>query len=216
MIRRALIYILQNYYPRWSPRMFKATLVATVAAAFVIPLAMVALPFIEFFNGMAAQQKGKSQMTYGRVFGLELMVERPPVDGAIPRNYETYPFAELGNDAKDAEKAGAAWLNPRPLTLENLRSGQRIFETLCIACHGRKAQGDGGATGPNRMPAPPSLHTDRARGFKDGTIYHIIMKGTGKMPSYADKISPENRWNTILYVRALQRAMNPKPGDLKR
>ena len=54
-----------------------------VALAFIIPLAMVAVPFIEFFNDMAAQPKGKTQMTYGRVYGQQLLVERLPVAGVI-------------------------------------------------------------------------------------------------------------------------------------
>ena len=215
MIRRIVTYMLDKYCPRWSPMMYKATLVAAVACGFVVPLALVATPFIEFFNGMAAQPKGKSQMTYGRVFGEDRMVERPPVEGTVPRGYLSYPFAALGNEIQDAEKAGAALANPVPLTMENLKRGQAIYEILCIVCHGKKAEADGPVTGPNGFPAPPSLHTDRARAFKDGTIYHIIMKGLGKMPSYADKISPEDRWKTIQYVRALQRAMNPRPEDLK-
>ena len=67
----------------------------------------------------------------------------------------------------------------------------------------------------SNRPAPPSLHTDQARGYRDGAIFHILTKGTEKMPGYADKLSTEDRWETIHYLRALQRAMNPSPGDLE-
>jgi len=35
------------------------------------------------------------------------------------------------------------------------------------------------------------------------------------MPGYARQVEPDDRWKTIHYVRALQRAMNPEPQDLK-
>ena len=84
MIPRTLIARLQNVYPRWSLPMYKATLVGFLLLAIFIPLGLVAIPFIEFFNGMAAQPKGKAQMTYGRRFGEELLVERPPPAGTMP------------------------------------------------------------------------------------------------------------------------------------
>ena len=34
--------------------------------------------------------------------------------------------------------------------------------------------------------------------------------GMGKMPGYSDKLTEEDRWKVIHYVRALQRAMNPR------
>jgi mono/diheme cytochrome c family protein len=33
------------------------------------------------------------------------------------------------------------------------------------------------------------------------------------MPAYAEQIEPEDRWKVVHYVRALQRARNPKPED---
>ena len=87
--------LLEKVLPRWSPTMYKATLIAFVALAFIVPLFIVALPFIEFLNGMAAQPKAKAQMTYGRVHGQESLVEREPVAGSIPRGYERYPLEGL-------------------------------------------------------------------------------------------------------------------------
>ena len=66
MNRQAVIDFLLNCYPRWSPTMYKFTLGSALVLAIAAPLGMVAIPFIEFFNGMAAQPKGKAQLTYGR------------------------------------------------------------------------------------------------------------------------------------------------------
>ncbi len=203
----------------WSPMMYKGTLGAFVILAFVVPLGMAALPFVEFFNGMAAQPKAKAQMTYGRTYdlidGRELLTERPPVEGTIPRGYVAYPFDHMAATVEDAKKVGMLWNNPLPRTGEHMLRGQALYNIYCIVCHGKQGQGDGPATGPDRFPAPPSLQTDQTRGYADGTIYHIITKGTKKMPSYADKLDPTERWQVIHYLRALQRAMNPKPEDLR-
>ncbi len=97
-----------------------------------------------------------------------------------------------------------------------MERGREVYNTYCIACHGEKGDADGSVTGPNRYPAPPSLHTDQARGYSDGTIFHILTRGMNQMPSYAWEVGPEDRWKTIHYVRARQRAMNPTPEDLRR
>jgi len=216
MIPRFIIEKLRSWQPRWSPMGYKATLVGMVSLAFVVPLALVALPFVEFFNGMAAQPKGKAQGTYGRRAGLALVVERPPVAGTIPRSYVAYPYEHLGNTIEDAREAGAQLENPLPVSRESLYRGQKAYNTYCLPCHGRQGEGDGPVTGPGRFPAPPSLHTVQARKYADGTIYHVITKGMGKMPSYRAQLEPEERWEAVHYVRALQRAMNPQPEDLER
>ena len=200
---------------RVFPLAYKGALIAVVALAFAIPLALAALPFIEFFNGMAAQPKAKAQMHYGRVFGEELRAERLPVEGTVPRGYVAYEFAHVPGTLEEAAKVGDLLDNPLPRTLVSMQQGQTLFNVHCTVCHGKLGTGDGPVTGPNRFPAPPSLHTDQARGYQDGTIFHIITQGTAKMPTYADKLDPTERWQVVHYLRALQRAQNPKPEDLE-
>ncbi len=211
---KSLADIIQAVAPKWSPTMYKATLVSFIVLAFVLPLAVVALPFVEFFNGMAAQPKAKTQMMTGRTYEQEQPVERPPVPGTMPCGYLPYAFQDVGNKIEDAKAVGEKLANPIPLNLDRLHRGRKLYDIYCITCHGKQGMGDGPVTGPDRFPAPPSLHTDQARGYKDGTIFHIITKGVEKMPSYADKIDPEDRWKVVHYLRALQRAGNPTAEDL--
>jgi mono/diheme cytochrome c family protein len=200
---------LKRSYPRWSPAAYKLTLLWPVVAAVAIPLVLAGLPFNEFLNDMAAQPKGKSQMTYGRQFGQEIVVDRSPAVGSVRTDQAPYPFDFMGNEQADALWVGRRLQNPVPLTLSNVRRGQARFNIYCIVCHGTRAEGDGSATGPNRFPAPPSLHTAQAIGYADGAIFHIITKGTGKMPAYADKLDEQDRWKVIYYLRALQLAAQP-------
>jgi mono/diheme cytochrome c family protein len=195
--------------------MYKLTLGGAIVLAIVIPLALVALPFIEFFNGMAAQPKGKAQATYGRTYGEELLVGRAPVEGTIPHGYMPYPYEQLENTLDAAKQVGEQLENPIPVTMENLQRGRELYNINCKVCHGGRGEGDGSVVGPGRFPAPPSLHTKEALEYKDGTLYHIMTKGIGQMPAYAEKLDPDQRWLVAHYVGVLQRAMAPKPEDLK-
>lgn len=197
---------------RFGPTAYRGALVAFIASAFAIPLALVATPFVEFLNGMAAQPKGLAQGQYGRVFGQAFQVEREPVRGSIPEETSAYPFE--GADHARAKLEAAIPGNPVPMTVENLRRGRVVYDTYCRPCHGDLGLGDGPVVGPNRFPAPPSLHTDGAKGFPDGRIFHLVTYGKGKMPAYGSRIPPADRWAAVGYVRVLQRALDPKPEDL--
>jgi cytochrome c5 len=115
--------------------------------------------------------------------------------------------------ATDPEGAGKALKNPLPRTMAVMNRGQKTFNTFCIVCHGPKAEGNGYVV--PRFPQPPSLHSEKVRGWTDGRIFHVITMGQNLMPGYALQISPEDRWAVIHYVRALQRAVNPTKADLE-
>jgi len=130
-----------------------------------------------------------------------------PPAGTIPRNYEPYPYKE------DPEGAGRNLKNPLPRTEEVLLAGQKTFNIYCIVCHGPKGLGDGPII--PKFPKPPSLQSEKVRNWTDGRIYHVITTGQNLMPSYASQIDPNTRWAVIHYIRALQRAENPAPGDVE-
>ncbi len=130
-----------------------------------------------------------------------------PVQGTIPRGFEPYAFA------KDPEAAGRELKNPLRRTHAVLARGQALFNTYCIVCHG--PQGEGNGTIIPKFPQPPSLQSDKVRGWPDGRIYHVVSSGQNLMPSYASQIAPADRWSIIHYVRVLQRSKNPTSEDLK-
>lgn len=135
-------------------------------------------------------------------------VERPPVEGTVPRDYTPYRFAQ----ADTTEAVAALGPNPLPRTAEVLGRGQRVFMTTCVVCHGEKGDGQGYIV--PIFPQPPSLLSEKVRDWPDARIFHIITRGQNLMPSYASQILPEDRWAAIYYVRALERAANPTPQDL--
>lgn len=90
------------------------------------------------------------------------------------------------------------------MTDDVLLTGQKFFETNCMVCHGQQADGRGSIV--DKMPnKPPSLMTDKIRGWKDGQIYQVISMGQGTMGSYASHIPQQYRWQVVNYIRHMQK-----------
>jgi mono/diheme cytochrome c family protein len=104
---------------------------------------------------------------------------------------------------------------PATLTVDGafLERGRTQYQIYCAPCHG--AVGDGnGITKKYGMGATPSYHDPRLRDQPDGELYQTITLGKNTMMSYADKLTPEDRWAVVAYVRALQRAQQGTVADV--
>jgi mono/diheme cytochrome c family protein len=132
---------------------------------------------------------------------------RLPVEGTVARGHLPYLYA---NNPADAEKYLA---NPLLPSKQNLEKGQQHFNTFCSPCHGYFAEGKSRLQG--QFPSPPSLHSEKVRNWKDANIFNVITMGQNAMPSYSSQIPEEERWQIILYIRALQRSQNAKETDLQ-
>ncbi|MHC5010157.1 MAG: c-type cytochrome [Planctomycetota bacterium] len=205
---------LKDWEPRWRPFRFKATLIGLVAASVVVPLLILAVPYLELFNDMAVQPVAKPQGDYGWFTDQALMVPRPPVPGTVPMDDLGFtPYVMEGETPEEAaQRAEETLSNPLLPTLDVLKRGQKYFNIYCIVCHGPRGEANGPIVGPDLFPAPLSLHSPQALAFEDGRIFHVISVGQRDMPSYADKLTWEERWSVVHYVRALQRTMQGEDG----
>ncbi len=94
-----------------------------------------------------------------------------------------------------------------------IERGQDRYQIYCLPCHG--ASGDGnGMTKRYGMGATPTYHDPRLRTMPDGEIFNTIGVGKNTMLGYADKLTPEDRWAVVVYVRALQRAQQGAAADV--
>ncbi|HWG77305.1 MAG TPA: cytochrome c [Steroidobacteraceae bacterium] len=96
-----------------------------------------------------------------------------------------------------------ATTNPYPLSAALLARGRDRFQIYCTPCHGELGDGDGYIVR-RGFPAPPSYHIQRLRQAPDSHFFDVITHGYGLMYSYADRVSPADRWAIIAYIRALQ------------
>ncbi|MFH5802530.1 quinol:electron acceptor oxidoreductase subunit ActD [Alienimonas sp. DA493] len=105
-------------------------------------------------------------------------------------------------------------------SLENVQRGQLVFNIYCAACHGVGGFGNGlvaqrAATLKQPTWAPPSnLHTDVVRNRPNGFLYDAIANGVRKMPAYGSQIDVKDRWNVVLYLRALQKSQAAQIADM--
>lgn len=163
-------------------------------------------PALEYMTNMAYGPRFAAQREDPLNPGYSL--ERPPVEGTVPRDYTPYRFAQ----ADTTEAVLALGPNPLPRTTEVLGRGQRVYMTTCVVCHGEKGDGQGYIV--PVFPQPPSLLSEKVRNWPDARIFHVVTRGQNLMPSYASQILPEDRWAAIHYVRALERAAHPTEQDL--
>lgn len=145
----------------------------------------------------------KSQRGYdGLGNGASVMV---PPENTIARGHKPYRIESV-------EEAEAKLVNPLPHDKATIARGQKLYNIYCIACHGPRGHGDGPVVDP--YPIPKSLQSESMLKWKDGHLFHVITKGQGVMPSYAQQVQVEDRWAIIHYVRVLQRADHPTEQDL--
>ncbi|HEX7368702.1 MAG TPA: cytochrome c, partial [Rhodanobacteraceae bacterium] len=109
--------------------------------------------------------------------------------------------------------ASPGYANPLPITPALLARGQQRFNIYCAPCHSRVGDGDG-MIAERGFPHPPSYHTPALRNAPDSHFYKVITDGYGVMYSYADRVSPRDRWAIVAYIRALQLSQHAPRGDL--
>jgi mono/diheme cytochrome c family protein len=90
--------------------------------------------------------------------------------------------------------------NPVPPTVASLAEGKALFETNCLICHGQTSA-ERGPVGKKLVPPPPGLDHDMVKGLSDSTIFKAITFGFGRMPVFQDKLTAEERWNLVNFLR---------------
>lgn len=108
-----------------------------------------------------------------------------------------------GEPPMSLEAAAIRLHNPLQSTPENLAKGKVQFNTYCAPCHGTSGVGNAPALKVLSV-APNNLLTGASKELTEGYIYGVIRNGVRSMPSYAGEIPPEQRWQTVLYVKDLQ------------
>lgn len=128
---------------------------------------------------------------------------RVPPEGTEPVGFTPYRYA---NDLEGAKK------DRNPLagdfSEKTLNVGIKYFVTNCAVCHGDHGMGaeaEHTLVGAKMALKPPSLMSDKIRGWTDGEIYHVITMGQGVMGPYSSHIPQRYRWQVVNYIRYLQK-----------
>jgi len=206
-------------------RIFLALYVCTVVAAVSIlgfRGSISTKPPLEVFPDMDRQARYKPQAE--NEFFADGRNDRPVPANTVARgNYFNqaevfsagFEDQALGDTVLNDGKDGAGnFVKTLPLEVSHalMAEGKAKYDIFCTVCHG--AAGDGnGVTKPYGVLAA-SYHDDRLRSVEDGYIFDVIKNGKGLMLPLNDRISPEEGWAIVLYVRALQRSQNADANEL--
>ena len=126
---------------------------------------------------------------------------RPHVPGTIARGHldedDHLYRGRIGDEFADTF--------PFPVTAEVLERGRERSDIFCAPCHGRVGDGDGMIV-ERGMRRPASYHIERLRKAPPGYFFDVVTNGFGAMVDLSDRLSVEDRWAIVAYVRALQRS----------
>lgn len=97
--------------------------------------------------------------------------------------------------------------NPIPVNEKTIAKGKELYISACLPCHGSTGKGDGPAAislERNGTKIPPgNLSDPKMRKQSDGTIFWKISEGNSPMPSFAEALMEDQRWQIVNYVRTL-------------
>ena len=150
---------------------------------------------------------GASLSKYAMLRGMNSLnaIATPP-NGSVPYYYED-------TEAERTRATNEIIENPFPITTAGLAQGKTLYDIYCGICHGKKGDGNGYLVADENAaaayPAQPAILTsEEFITATNGRYYHAIMHGKNVMGGYADKLSYEERWQVIHYIRALQAKSN--------
>jgi mono/diheme cytochrome c family protein len=144
---------------------------------------------------------------------------RSPAPGTVP---VLNPMGDVPGEYSSAQldSAAATLTNPYAQPSEAvLARGKLQYDNNCTVCHGPAGAGDGTVVKPvvvggqsfTRFPYAPPLVSGGALTRSDGYVYAVIDVGRGLMPPYGHRITHNDRWAVVAYVRQLQRAAGATP-----
>jgi mono/diheme cytochrome c family protein len=124
----------------------------------------------------------------------------PPAKAAPQQDFSQNTW-ELPEDADKTK-------NPVATSPESIAKGKELYFTRekgnCIFCHGEAGSGNE-ANLPRLRRKPADLsNKERMTAMTDGEIFWKISKGiTGIMPAGEKRMSEEERWHVVNYIRTL-------------
>lgn len=96
--------------------------------------------------------------------------------------------------------------NPVAATVSSIKEGAMLYQGNCLVCHGEKGNGKGPWV--EKLPRQPADFTDRhmMSQMTDGEIFWKVSTGRYPMPAFAEKLSEEQRWHLVNYVRTFAKS----------
>lgn len=124
-------------------------------------------------------------------------VMRPNPEGSIPLGSLKYKL--------DTKEEAEALTNPVAADEYSIQRGKRLFKVNCSACHGEISTTEHKPSVAGKFMGAPNIADALYTSRTDGNIYKTIHFGNIIMPAVGWKLSPQETWDIINYVRSAQR-----------
>ena len=92
--------------------------------------------------------------------------------------------------------------NPEEASKENIALGKNLYSKHCKSCHGKNGEGDG----PKADEVDGDLGDFTSKEFQaqsDGALFYKSYIGRLDMPNFEKKMSEEDMWLTVHYMRTM-------------
>lgn len=93
---------------------------------------------------------------------------------------------------------------PIPVSPDSLQRGLVLYGVTCIICHGPTGTGSGTLSS-FFNPKPADFTSAPIQGLEDDTLFLVVTQGFGLMPSIAENLGVQERWDVINYVRSFKK-----------
>ncbi|EOZ92363.1 hypothetical protein A33Q_4456 [Indibacter alkaliphilus LW1] len=145
---------------------------------------------------LSSREDGKGEFFNSNPNNPHGMNMREPVENTVPRNNNGYLPYRL--KAFELEKA-AELKSPIEATDEVIAAGRVLYQQYCATCHGAGGEGDGKAG--EVVGGVANLKGGAYIDLPEGHIFHVIMKGKGRMGAHGSQIPQERIWKIVHYVK---------------
>jgi mono/diheme cytochrome c family protein len=103
--------------------------------------------------------------------------------------------------------------NPFPPTPQTIGMGMSTYADHCENCHGEDGNGKGKRA--EKLSVAPTDFTDAhaMTRITDGELFWKISQGHRPMPAFKGKLSDEERWQLVDYIRTFSQPLVDSPAE---
>ena len=162
------------------------------------------LTIIIFLNGCRGWKTEKPPVHPNINFDFQPKIKAQTNPLSIPKNTVIYK----SNNSKTS-------LDKLNITYDFVKNGQKNYNIHCAACHTRTGNGTKSIISQNGWVVSNILD-DVTYQKTDNELYSIVDIGIRSMPGYGKKLSSEEMWEIVMYVRSLQKISRSTKSEKKK
>ena len=121
-----------------------------------------------------------------------------PPQGTIKRGFVPY---EIPNTTAGYDQSKTIMTSALDSASVDMEKAKGLFDIYCAICHGTTGDGQGKLVKQQKFLGVPS-YKDRV--ISVGSVFHVETFGLNSMGSYANQLTPTERWMVAEYVMKLK------------